>query len=65
MVWSDEKKFSLDGPDGFAVKWRDNREPRQTFPKRQNSGEGIIVWAVFAGTRKNDLVLLVGLQNGA
>ncbi|POM77612.1 transposable element Tc3 Transposase putative [Phytophthora palmivora] len=39
IVFSDEKKWNLDGPDGFQTYWRDiRRPPRQT--KRLQAGGG-------------------------
>lgn len=63
VVWSDEKKFKSDDPDGLAVKSQDYREPKQTFSKRQKGGERNMVWTAFSGTTKTDLVVLEGSQN--
>ncbi|KAE9192277.1 hypothetical protein PF005_g18520 [Phytophthora fragariae] len=40
----DEKKFNLDGPDGFKYYWRDMRQPAQSFVRRQNGGGSVMVW---------------------
>ncbi|KAG2905584.1 hypothetical protein PC115_g14565 [Phytophthora cactorum] len=39
----DEKKFNLDGPDGFKYYWRDMRQPAQSYVRRQNGGGSIMV----------------------
>jgi len=63
VVWSDEKKFNLDGPDGFAYYWHDLRTERRIFSKRQQGGNSIMVWGAFCGSKKCKLVVLSGTQN--
>ncbi|KAE9038203.1 hypothetical protein PR001_g8046 [Phytophthora rubi] len=41
-VFSDGKKFNLDGPDGFKYYWRDMRQPAQSFVRRQNGGGSVM-----------------------
>ena len=60
VVWSDEKKFNLDGPDGFAYYWHDLRKEKKYFSKRQMGGGSLMVWAAFGNNGKTDLVFLEG-----
>ena len=60
VVWSDEKKFNLDGPDGFAYYWHDLRTERRIFSKRQQDGNSIMAWGAFFGSNKCELVVLSG-----
>jgi len=65
IVWSDEKKFNLDGPDGLAYKWHDLRKEQQWFSKRHSGGESLMVWACFCGKKASQLVVLEGKQDGS
>jgi transposase len=62
VIFSDEKKFNLDGPDGFQYYWCDLRKEEQIFSKRQNGGGSVMVWAAFSRHGKSDLVILNGRQ---
>jgi len=63
VVWSDEKKFNLDGPDGLAFKWHDLRREKQWFSKRHSGGASVMVWGAFAGGKKCTLAVLEGNQD--
>ena len=41
VIFSDEKCFSLDGPDGNAYYWADTRLERRYFSTRARGGQGI------------------------
>lgn len=45
VMFSDEKKFNLDGPDGFHYYWHDLRKDDLIFSKRQFGGGNCMVWA--------------------
>ncbi|KAK1930969.1 Transposable element Tc3 transposase [Phytophthora citrophthora] len=63
IIFSDEKKWNLDGPDGFQNYWRDVRHPPRQTKRRQAGGGSVIVWAGFSATGKTKLAVLVGKQN--
>lgn len=52
MIFSDEKKFNLDGPDGFNGYWRDLRKEPRFFSKRNFGGGSVMVWGAFSTTGK-------------
>ena len=54
-IWSDEKKFHFDGPDGYRYYWRDLRKEKRYFSWRVHGGGGVMVWGAFC--RKGALEL--------
>nr|CCA25424.1 Transposable element Tc3 transposase putative [Albugo laibachii Nc14] len=63
IIFSDEKKWNLDGPDGFQHYWRDLRQPARQTKRRQAGGGSVMVWAAFSARGKSPLVVLNGRQN--
>ena len=63
VVFSDEKKFNLDGSDGFKRHWHDLRKEEKMFSKRQAGGGFCMVWGGFSEKGKTDLAFLSGNQN--
>ena len=63
VVFSDEKKFNLDGPDGFHYFWQDVRKDREVLSKRQSGGGGLMVWGGFSVQGTTDLCFLEGRIN--
>ena len=47
VVFSDEKKFNLDGPYGYAYYWHDPRKEERIFSKRCFGGGSLMVWGCF------------------
>lgn len=55
MIWSDETKFNLDGPNRISFYWHDIRRNERVFSKGHSGWGGIIVWGY--------LVVLAGRQH--
>lgn len=55
IIFSDEKKFNLDGPDGFAYYWHDLRTEKKIFSKRQSGGGSVMVWGAIGFMKKMPL----------
>uniref|UniRef100_A0A8R1II52 DDE_3 domain-containing protein n=1 Tax=Caenorhabditis japonica TaxID=281687 RepID=A0A8R1II52_CAEJA len=47
-IFSDEKKFNLDGPDGYKLYWHDLRKDPAVFSKRNFGGGSLMVWGAFS-----------------
>ena len=52
---SDEKKFNLDGPDGFHSFWAFDDLPPEIFSKDYNVRKSVMVWWAIWSTRKSEL----------
>jgi hypothetical protein len=61
--FSDEKKFNLDDPDGWAYYWHDIRKNEVNFSTRQNDGGSVMVWACFGALGQSALVFIDGKMN--
>ncbi|UMM13991.1 hypothetical protein L5515_001994 [Caenorhabditis briggsae] len=48
IIFSDEKKFNLDGPDGFNSYWHDLKKDPLHFSKRNFGGGRLMVWGAFS-----------------
>jgi hypothetical protein len=61
VAWSDEKKFNMDGPDGFRYYWHDLRKEPHILSKRSLGGGGVMVWACFTWDFKSEIVFVDGV----
>ncbi|PIC13099.1 hypothetical protein B9Z55_027975 [Caenorhabditis nigoni] len=48
VIFSDEKKFNCDGPDGYRSYWHDLRKAPLRFSRRNFKGGGCMVWAAIS-----------------
>ena len=48
IVFSDEKRFNFDGPDGFKNYWHEIKKIKPYFSKRQYGDGAVMVWGAFA-----------------
>jgi transposase len=58
VIWSDEKKFNLDGPDGLSYYWRDLRKEPRFFSRRNFGGGSLMVWGGFCADTKLPLQVI-------
>ncbi|KAF9745489.1 Transposable element Tc3 transposase, partial [Nosema granulosis] len=52
IIFSDEKKFNLDGPDGYKYYWHHLNMKEITYSKRIQGGGGLMVWVGFCNNEK-------------
>jgi transposase len=45
VIFSDEKRFCLDGPDGYGYYWHDLRKEPLTMMSRIQGGGGVMIWS--------------------
>lgn len=65
IVFSDEKKFNLDGPDGYQYYWHDIRKEEQIYSKRIQGGGSVMIWAAFGWKGKTEIAFVNGRINAA
>jgi len=44
VIFTDEKKFNLDGPDGLSYYWQDLCSTPEVLSKRQQGGASVMAW---------------------
>jgi len=64
FIFSDEKKFNLDGPDGNRYYWHDLRKEPSVFSKRHSGGGSIMIWSTISYTDQGPVVEVKGRMKG-
>jgi len=63
IIFSDEKKFRLDGPDGYQHYYHDTRKGKLLRNKRHSGGGGIMVWGAIGWRGMSDLIICEGTMD--
>ena len=50
VIWTDESRVTLDGPDGWSRGWILPGKQPETMMRRQQGGGGIMIWAGIVGS---------------
>ena len=64
--FSDEKKFNLDGPDGYSYFWSglQDKSDKKYFSKDLHKKQSVMIWGSFSLYEKLPLVRIEDTQNG-
>lgn len=60
IIFTDEKRFTLDGPDGWSYYFHDLRRSPLLQVRRQMGGGGVMVWAGIGYKGKTDICIVDG-----
>ncbi|PIC13704.1 hypothetical protein B9Z55_027567 [Caenorhabditis nigoni] len=63
ILFSDEKKWNLDGPDGNRHYWRDLQKEKRVFSTRNFGGGSLMVWGGFCNGKKMELQFISTREN--
>ncbi|CAF1456458.1 unnamed protein product [Adineta ricciae] len=63
VVWSEEKKFNLDDPDGFSYCWHDLRKEEEILSTRPQGGGSVRTGTSFGWGGKSSICFLDGRVN--
>lgn len=63
VIFSDEKQFNLDGPDGYSYYFHDLRKEEKILSRRQMGGGKVMVWASIGYKKKGNLIFLSSRVN--
>ncbi|CAK9803449.1 Transposable element Tc3 transposase [Anthophora quadrimaculata] len=65
VIFSDEKKFNLDGPDGFQYYWHDLRDQKEVKMSRNYGGGSVMIWAAIGYNGKTPIMWFPPKANAA
>ena len=65
FVFSDEKKYNLDSPDGFQKYWHAKNFPEENYSTRNSGGGSLMIRWAFSSSGKLKLQFVSGRQKAA
>lgn len=64
VIFSDEKRFCLDGPDGYAYYFHDLRKEERFLTRHHRREGGIMIWGAISVRGPVELKFIEGTQTG-
>jgi hypothetical protein len=58
VIFSDEKKFNLDGSDGLRYYWHDIRKEPKLLSNRAQGGGSAMVWTAFGYGGQTEIIFI-------
>lgn len=65
VIFSDEKRFCLDGPDGHSYYYHDLRKERRYLSRHHSRQGSVMIWGAISYYGQVHLAILEGKQTGA
>ena len=65
VVFSNEKKFNLDDPNGFQMYWHAKNFPEENYSTSYSGGGSLMIWWAFSSSGKLKLQFVSGRQKAA
>jgi hypothetical protein len=63
VIFTDEKRFCLDGPDGYLYYFHDLRKEEEFAARHHRRDAGVMVWGAISSKGVVHLEILNGIQN--
>ncbi|KAI5152537.1 hypothetical protein ENBRE01_2904 [Enteropsectra breve] len=63
VIFSDEKKFNLDGPNGYSYYWHGVGNSEPVMSRRANGADSVMIWACFSFSGLSEISFIDGMIN--
>ena len=63
VIFSDEKHFNLEQPDGFNCYWHNHRKAKDSRQSRHFQGKSLILWGTISANGKKNSIIVSSNMN--